>query len=111
MKKESNSSDKSIRCNRKSVNLFVCRFEINKTKNGLDDVYSLTTKLNMKYKGTTAAADAQSTHAQGTNKNISFKSIRVGRGCLLSPTHSTSEDKARVFYAIKIIYVIVKTFL
>ena len=46
-------------------------------------------------------AHAQSTHAQGTNKNISFKNIRVGRGCLLSQTHSTSEDKVRVFYAIK----------
>ena len=56
----------------------------------------------MKHKGTTAVAYAQSTHAQGTNKNISFKNIRVGRGCLLSSTHSTSEDKVRVFYAIKI---------
>ena len=55
----------------------------------------------MKYKGTTAVAHAQSTHAQSTNKNISFKNIRVGPGCLLSPTHSTSEDKVRVFYAIK----------
>ena len=55
----------------------------------------------MKYKGTTAAAHAQSTHAQGINKNISFKNIRVGHGCLLSPTHSNSEDKVRVFYAIK----------
>ena len=56
----------------------------------------------MKYKGTTAAAHAQSTRAQGTNKNISLKNIRVGRGCLLSPTHSNSEDKVMVFYAIKI---------
>ena len=50
----------------------------------------------MKYKGTTAAAHVQSTHAQGTNKNISFLNIRVGRGCLLSPTHSTSEDKVSI---------------
>ena len=28
-----------------------------------------------------------------TNKNISFKNIRVGRGCLLSPPYSNSEDK------------------
>ena len=43
----------------------------------------------------------QFTYAQCTNKNISFKNIRVGRGCLLSPTHSNSEDKVIVFYAIK----------
>ena len=44
---------------------------------------------------------AQFTYAQCTNKNISFKNIRVGHGCLLSPTHSNSEDKVMVFYAIK----------
>ena len=49
-----------------------------------------------------AAAHAESTRAWDTNKNISFKNIRVGHGCLLSPTHSNSEDKVRVFYAIKL---------
>ena len=57
----------------------------------------------MTYKGTRDAAHVQSTYAQGTNKNISFKNIRVGHGCLLSPTHSNSEDKVRVFYAIKVV--------
>ena len=31
----------------------------------------------------------------GTDKNIYFKSIRVGCGYLLSPTYSNSEDKVR----------------
>ena len=44
------------------------------------------------------------TYAQCTNKNTFFLNIRVGRGCLLSPTHSNSEDKVMVFYAIKYIY-------
>ena len=52
-------------------------------------------------KGTRDAAHAHFTYAQCTNKNISFKNIRVGRGCLLSPTHSNSEDKVMVFYTIK----------
>ena len=45
----------------------------------------------------------QSTYAQqvSTDKNISVKNIGVGSGCLLSPTHSNSEDKVRVFYTIK----------
>ena len=30
-----------------------------------------------------------------------FLNIRVGRGCLLSPTHSNSEDKVMAFYKIK----------
>ena len=46
---------------------------------------------------------AQFIYAQSTNKNICFKNIQVGRGCLLSPTYSNSEDKVVVFYAIKMI--------
>ena len=57
-------------------------------------------------RGTRDAAHAQVTYAQCTNKNISFKNIRVGRGCLLSPTHSNSEDKVMVFYATKSYFVI-----
>ena len=56
----------------------------------------------MNYKGELGTRRiAQFTYAQCTNKNISFKNIRVGRGCLLSPTHSNSEDKVMVFYTIK----------
>ena len=42
---------------------------------------------------------AQSTYVQqvSTNKNISFKNIRVGCECLLSPTYSTSEDKVSIY--------------
>ena len=51
--------------------------------------------------GTRDTAHVQITYVQCTNKNISFKNIQVGRGCLLSPTHNNSEDKVMVFYAIK----------
>ena len=47
--------------------------------------------------GTRDAAHAQFIYAQCTNNNIYFKNISVGRGCLLSPTHSNSEDEVRVF--------------
>ena len=47
------------------------------------------------------AAHAESTYPQYTNKNILFKYTRAARGCLLSPTHSNSEDKVRVFATIK----------
>ena len=59
------------------------------------------TRVFLKYEvlqGTRDAAHAQSTYAQqGSNdKNVSFKNIADGRGCLLSPTYSTSEDKVSI---------------
>ena len=52
-------------------------------------------------RGTRDAAQAQSIYAQELTRIFLLKYIRVGHGCLLSPTHSNSEDKVMVFYAIK----------
>ena len=100
--KSSNSYEKALVLFKHLLPCQPC-WNYSQTKTVSNDVYSLATKINVRLDGILPVqVHAQSCIHNGTNKNIYFKNILNLVIHVCSRQHvSISENKVRVFYAIK----------